>query len=94
MEQELTSLADALRRIAYDAGCALLRPAAAGATQHCAARYNHVFGRLRTLEPALVARFAPLPEDASPGSVRLAARDVAGSLEHTLAHYHLHPIVA
>ncbi len=94
MEQELTNLVVALRRIVFDAGCALLCHADADATRRCAARYNRVGGRLCQLAPAVAFIYAPLPEDASSGCVRIAARDLAAFVQNTLTPCRIPRIVA
>ncbi|MFQ5569041.1 MAG: hypothetical protein ACE5G0_05165 [Rhodothermales bacterium] len=77
MKAEQTHLVNVLRQIAYDAGCALLGSAEPETTRRCAARYNRVCARLRQLDPTITSVCACLPEDASPGSVRMAARTAA-----------------
>ena len=77
MNRNLTNLVDALREIAYEAGCALLFPVDADATRRYAARYNCVYGQLCQCTPCLASAVKALPEDASAGTIRMAARAAA-----------------
>ena len=83
MNRDLTNLVDALREIAYEAGRALLFPVDADTTRCYAARYNCVYGQLRERTPCLTSNVKPLPEDASPGSIRIAARAAAAYAQDT-----------
>lgn len=79
MMNERSSLVEALRLVAYDAGCRLL---GAGPTAPApAARYNALCRRLVRLDPAVAAVYRPLPAEAPAGRLRLAARDVAAFAE-------------
>ncbi len=84
MNQNLNTLVDTLREIAYDAGCALLFPVDADTTRRYAARYNCAFRQLRELAPRLTASAAPLPADATAGSIRIAARAAAAHAQGRL----------
>ena len=83
MTRDLTTLVDALREIAHEAGCALLFPVDTDTTRRYAARYNCVYGQLRVYTPGLNATVQPLPEDASPASIRIAARAAAAYAQNT-----------
>ena len=77
MSRDLTTLVDALREIAHEAGCALLFPVDADTTRRYAARYNCLHGQLCACAPRLTSTVKPLPADASAGSIRIAARAAA-----------------
>ena len=77
MNTDLNTLVDTLREIAYDAGCALLFPVDTDTTKCYADRYNCACRQLRTLAPCLTASVMPLSEDASAGTIRMAARTAA-----------------
>ncbi len=83
MNRDLTNLADALHQIAYDAGRALLFPVDADTTRRFAAEYNWVYRQLREHTPSLASAVLPLSEDASPGSIRIAARTAAAYAQDT-----------
>ncbi len=83
MNRDLTNLVDALREIAYEAGRALLIPVDADTTRRYAAQYNCVYGQLCERTPCLTSNVKLLPEDASPGSIRIAARTAAAYAQDT-----------
>ena len=88
MSTDKKVLAQTLRQIAYDAGCALLDHADPETTRGCAAHYNRVCTRLRRLHPSLTSPCPCLPENASPGRIRMAARDAALYVERTISSHH------
>ncbi len=89
MNRDRTNLADALHQIAYDAGRALLFPVDADTTRRFAAEYNSVYGQLCQRTPSLASAVLPLSEDASPGSIRIAARTAASyAQDTTVSCYH------
>ena len=89
MNRDLTNLTDALNQIAYDAGRALLFPVDANTTRRFAAEYNWVYRQLRERTPSLASAVMPLSEDASPGSIRIAARTAASyTQDTTVSCYH------
>jgi len=94
MNRDLTILADTLQEIAYDAGCALLAPVDTTTTRRYAARYNDVYRRLCTTAPCIITVASPLPEDATPGSIRIAARAAATYARETPVPRCTHRIVA
>ena len=77
MTRDLTNLIETLREIAYDAGRALLFPVDADTTRRYAAQYNCAYGQLCECTPYLASVITLLPEDASPGTIRMAARTAA-----------------
>ena len=79
MMSERSSLVEALRLVAFDAGCRLL--GAGPKASAPAARYNVLCQRLVRLDPAVAAVYRPLPAQAPAGCLRLAARDVAAFAE-------------
>ena len=83
MNRDLTNLVDALREIAYEAGRALLFSVDTDTTRRYAAQYNWVYGKLCERTPCLRSNIKPLPEDASPGSIRIAARAAAAYAQNT-----------
>ncbi len=83
MYRDLSNLADDLHHFAYDSGRALLFPVDADTTRHYAAQYNCVYGQLRECTPSLASAVMPLPEDASPGNIRIAARTAAAYAQDT-----------
>ena len=83
MNRDLTNLVDALHEIAYEAGRALLFSVDTDTTRRYAAQYNWVYGKLCERTPCLTANVMPLPEDASSGSIRIAARAAAAYAQDT-----------
>jgi hypothetical protein len=77
MTSRLSHFVDALHEIAHDAGRVLLGLADPGTAGCAALRYNAVCLRLIDLLPAVATVYRPLPVQTSPGTLRLAARDVA-----------------
>lgn len=86
MNQDLNNLVDTLRKIAYDAGFALLFPVDSDTTQRYADRYNCAFRQLRQLAPHLTASTAPLPNDATAGSIRIAARTAVAQAQGSITN--------
>ena len=84
MNQDLNNLVDTLRKIAYDAGFALLFPVDSDTTQRYADRYNCAFGQLRQLAPHLTT--APLPNDATAGGIRIAARTAVAQAQGSITN--------
>ena len=76
MDQELKTLVETLQDVAYQAGYALLNPERSDRLEEASSRLRCACRRLRAFYPS-VACLCTLPEDASPGDVRLAARDAA-----------------
>jgi hypothetical protein len=81
MEKETVKLLNVLRRIARAAGYAAWAKSDAEASRFCVGQYNKVLSRLTELEPALKPLFTPLPEDASPSVIRIAAKELLAYFE-------------
>jgi hypothetical protein len=81
MERETVKLINVLRRIGRAASYAAWAKAEPDAVRFCVRQYNKVLARLVELEPNLKTLFTPLPDDASPQVVRIAAREVAAYFE-------------
>lgn len=77
MKRELQRLAAVLRQIAYDAGCTLLGRGSRDSIRQCTAQYNRIHARITELDPDIAALFGPLPDHATAGQVRIAARALA-----------------
>ena len=82
MKNDMDSLVNTLREIAFDAGYALLYPADTATTRRYADRYNCVYRQLRVAAPALTTCVKPVSADASAGSIRIAARNAAALAQH------------
>lgn len=80
MEKSIKKLVYLLHQITNDAGFALLNNEGDDARHFCIEQYNNIQARLAELDRELAARFEPLPTKASVGTVRVAARDMAGFL--------------
>jgi hypothetical protein len=78
---EVAKLISVLYRIASGAGYVARSGEEAAASWFCARQYNRVLARLTELEPAVAQAFTPLPENASPEVVRIAARELAAYFE-------------
>ncbi|WP_457654130.1 hypothetical protein [Rhodocaloribacter sp.] len=83
MERELNRLARLLREIVADAGYAMVYCPEPETVAFCRRQYERIARRLRMLDPSF-ARLPVLPEDASPGAVRVLAREAAFRVERTL----------
>jgi len=83
MERELNRLACLLREIAAEAGYAMVYGPAPESVAYCRRQYVRVARRLRMLDPSF-DRLPDLPEGASPGAVRVVAREAAFRVERTL----------
>ncbi len=83
MERELNRLARLLREIAADAGYVMVYGPAPEPVAYFRAQYERITRRLRMLDPSF-ERLPALPEDASPGAVRVLAREAAFRVERTL----------
>ena len=81
MESEIVKLINVLRRIARAAGYTAWAKPEPDASRFCVAQYNKVLARLGEIEPGVRTLFTPLPEDASPTVVRIAARELAAYFE-------------
>ncbi len=81
MEREIVKLINVLRRIARAAGYAAWAKPEPDAARFCVSQYNKVLARLAEIEPGVRTLFTPLPEDASPTVVRIAARELAAYFE-------------
>ena len=86
MTTDLNNLVDTLREIAYDAGCALLFPVDPDTTRRYADRYNCAFRQLRELAPRPTASAVPLPNDATAGSIRIAARAAVAQAQGSITN--------
>ena len=82
MKKDLTNLVETLRGIAYDAGYALLFPVDSTTTRCYADRYNCAYRQLRAMAPGLATSIRPLPEDATAGAIRIAARAAVEHAQH------------
>ena len=80
MNHTLARLADLFRRIAHDAGYAMVADVPPDTVGFCRDRYERVRRRLAELAPELAAGLPPLPANASAGLVRMAARMAALTL--------------
>lgn len=69
-----------LHQVMHDAGFALLSDEGDDTRRFIVEQYNKIQTRLAEIDRDLGARFEPLPGKASPGTVRIAARDMAGFL--------------
>ena len=81
MEKETVKLLNVLRRIARAAGYITWVKNSPDASRFCVTQYNKILARLIELEPALQPLFTPLPENASPEVVRIAARELLAYFE-------------
>src|SRR5262245_59355998 len=81
MEREIVKLINVLRRIARAAGYTGWAKPEPDAARFCVAQYNKVLARLSEIEPGVRTLFTPLPEDASPEVIRLAARELVAYFE-------------
>jgi hypothetical protein len=77
MKREIVKLINVLRRIARAAGYAAWGKPEPEAARFCVIQYNKVLARLGEVEPSVKTLFSPLPEAASPETVRIAARELA-----------------
>jgi hypothetical protein len=77
MTSDLAPFIDTLQEIASEAALVLLDAADPATTRSGVARYNAVGLYLITRVPDVAAVYRPLPAEATPGALRLAARDVA-----------------
>ncbi|GIV60174.1 hypothetical protein GQ464_002970 [Rhodocaloribacter litoris] len=84
-ERELKRLARLLRTLVWDAGFAVVHRTPPDTLPFLRRQYAGIAHRLRELDPAF-ARLPGLPEDASPGAVRMAARSVLACIEVHLRH--------
>lgn len=69
-----------LHQIVHDAGFAILIDAGDDAAQFCLRQYNEVCVQLKKIRPSLGDHVSMLPENATPGQVRIAARDLAARI--------------
>ena len=81
MEKETVKLLNVLRRIARAAGYTAWVKSTPEAARFCVMQYNKILARLTELEPSLTQLFTPLPEDASPEVIRIAARELLAYFE-------------
>lgn len=80
-DREIAKLLNVLHRIARAAGFATWTKAKPDAIKFCVGQYNKVLARLIELEPTITTLFGPLPEEASPQIVRMAAHDLSAYFE-------------
>ena len=85
MHNDLNTLEASFREVAFDAGRVLLGHADEGSLTTCVIRYHDLCTRLRRIQPALQGGCRTLPKEATPGHVRLAARDAAFRIRRFLA---------
>jgi hypothetical protein len=89
MERETVKLINVLRRIARSAGYAAWAKPEPDAARFCVIQYNKVLARLSEIEPGVRTLFTPLPENASPTVVRIAARELAAYFEDEAPESHV-----
>lgn len=89
MEKETVKLVNVLRRIARAAGYAAWIRREPEAARFCVSQYNKVLARLSALEPNVKTLFTPLPDDTSPETVRMAARELGAYFEGEAAEPHI-----
>jgi hypothetical protein len=80
-DREIVKLINVLRRIARAANYATFYKTEPDAARFCASQYNKVLARLAELEPAIVALFTNLPEEAPPEVTRMATIELAAFFE-------------
>ena len=80
-DREIAKLVNVLHRIARAGGFAAWTGAKPDAIKFCVGQHNKVLARLIELEPTITTLFGPLPEEASPQIVRMAAHDLAAYFE-------------
>lgn len=80
-DREIAKLVNVLHRIARAAGFVAWTRAQPDAIKFCVGQHNKILARLIELEPTITTLFGPLPEEASPQIVRMAAHDLAAYFE-------------
>jgi hypothetical protein len=73
-----------VQQLERDAGYAIICEEDVLVVEGCIRNYNALYDDLKTLDASLVDRFSSLPDETSPGVVRLAARDLFVTLSDAM----------